>query len=467
MACSRRTTSLAAVQTRVADYEHSEPFRSSTTDSHAQGTAFLVDFGEPSIGQVILTNAHCVEDAANNSAAITLSFEHCGGPSAVPATVRHICPELDFACISCAGAEELMEPMVPLVQWAHDPEEGGLQARVQGFPLGDASTVRTANGCWGGSHEHYVQLSASINGGNSGGPISLRGGEHDGFVFAIATASIAGAEGVALGVPLYHVHAVLKHVVASLSEPRCLVRVPRLHSLRAVPLSDVERIDNGAVAGARVLQPFGPLRAGDIITRVNSFSITCDTAKLSIPHAFCGADLHSLEVALALLPGPARMRVRRKGVADEVEVRVPLLVQTPPRALYPRWDPGLMHYCMFGQQLCFVQKSLGLLREFNQNMMDPFCVAAWAAPSDAIVLTWVEPGSEAERVGMEPLMLLHSIDGEPTHTPDLLTKFARRVPRCKRKRRRPQSVEFNFQSPNDKNLLTFCVSAHDFTVHMT
>ena len=458
-----RPTSLAAVRCRQFEYERSEPFRAQLSDEVAFGTAFCVEF--PAVGKVILTNAHCVADAPP-SGGLSLSFEHSGGPKAVRAAVKYICPELDFACLDCPEALADMAPMQAVLEPMQDVSQTGEPVRVLGFPLGDTSTVRTANGVWCGSSEFFAQFSASINGGNSGGPISWREGEHSGHAFAIATATIQGAEGVALGVPLYHVYAVLQHVAGD----ACLLRVPRFASLRVAPLSDVERCAKRARDGARVLQACGPLRRDDIIESVSSLLMTTDTAKLRIPHAFSGAELHSIEAALALLPGPARFKVHRRGVEHALVLRVPLVVEQPAPVLHPRWEePGGLHYVMFGDSLCFVRKSPALLREFAQNMKDPFCVTAWAAPTSSIVLTWVNPGSEAERVGVEPLMLLRTIDGVVVDTCDKLVAHLEKRNGCKRKRRKSQGVALGFQAPHG-NLsacadLVYHLSEADFKVY--
>lgn len=454
---SDRRTHCALVTTRIYDYDHSEPFRASITDAHSCGTCFAVSMPEP-FGVILLTNHHCVADVGPKNE-VTLSFEHIGGPMHLPATIQRVCPELDFAVLQCEAALEYMEPMRAHLAPLHMSESEMASAKttrgiaIQGFPLGDNSQVRTAWGSYAGSNDEYIQLSASINKGNSGGAVQLR---ESGKAIGIATASIAATEGIALAVPLYHVLSALRRA------DKTLIRVPKLANLHLAPQSKLD----ACLQGGRVLEPWGPLKTDDIISRIGDFDVSPHTARIRIPHCFSGAAPQSVEAALALpVNGPVPVIVHRKGVQQPLTLNVTPEVQVPPDTIFPRWEtPGGVHYIMFGQvgsgALCFAPKSSALLDDFDMDLEDKTYTAALCAPSGCMMVVWLEPNGEAERLGIECLSQLTHINGKPAKTPEECAAAVTRAAAHKRPRRKQHATTtFTFGKHS------YVLPTQDFQVH--
>lgn len=446
---STQRTHCALVTTRIYDYEHSEPFRAALTDAQSCGTCFAVAMPEP-FGVVLLTNCHCIVDVGPSNR-VSLSFEHIGGPLNLAASIERVCPELDFAVLKCDGALEYMEPMQAHLSPLHMSEKEMASASttrgvaIQGFPLGDNSQVRTAWGSYCGSSEQYIQLSASINKGNSGGAVQLR---ECGKAIGIATASIAATEGIALAVPLYHVFSALQR-----AEGR-LIRVPTLAGLHLAPQSVLEPTPQGG----RVLEPCGPLKTDDIVSRIGEFEVSPHTARVRIPHCYSGAAVGSVETALALpVRGAVPVIVHRKGVQQPLTLQVTPCVKTPHQTLHPRWEtPGGLHYVMFGEvgtgAMCLAPKSSALIDEFDMDLDDDAFTAALHCKSGRMMVVWVEPNSEAERLGIECLSQLTHIDGKPAGLPEECAQAVTRATTNKRPRRKQHATT------------TFTFGKHAFTL---
>ena len=442
-----RRTACARITTRLQEFEHSEPFRTRAADAQSHGTCFAVRM----CGQtMLLTNAHCVIEG---NGACALSMEHAGGPTQLPATVRLVIPELDVAIIDCPSGAAL-EPLNALLEPFSCDERRDALAKglvVQGFPLGDGSGVRTTFGCYAGTTSHQLQMSMAVNKGNSGGPVTLRSDPTQ--VIGIATASFQGTESMSLAIPLYHVAAALKHARPG----ERLLRVPHLHRLRVAP------VDGGvAQPGARVLENWGQLQAEDVITSVCGMELT-DTGLLRIPHNFSGAELDSVEVALALPHDtPARAKVRRAGVTGAIDVHLSLKLPQAPAAVYPLWEnPGGLHYVMFEEMVAIVPKSEKLLDEFDVLPDDEFWVAAAAAKPGTSIVAWVAPMSAAERIGIEPLMLIEAIDDRPAADAEGLEAAVAAIPAARRQVRRPKNVAFKIAGGHKYRLPV----STGFTVH--
>lgn len=422
-----RRTACARITTQLVEYEHSEPFRARSTDAQSHGTCFAVDLNGT---RLLLTNAHCVEGGNGNC---VLSMEHVGGPTQLRAKVRRIVPELDFAIIDCPDAN--LEPLHAVLEPFVSDERRDALAKglvVQGFPLGDSSGVRTTFGCYAGTTTHHIQMSMAINQGNSGGAVTLRSNPSQ--VVGIATASFDNTQSMSLAIPLYHVAAAMKF--AQDSEP--LLRIPRLHNLWTAPLDDCGASSD--VAGARVLEKWGPLQAEDVILSVHGMEVT-DNGLLRIPHNFSGADINSVEVTLALPAADSvTATVQRAGVTGLLSVQLPLTLCAQNESyatLYPQWEPkGGLHYVMLNETVAIVPKSNALIEEFDVLPNDKYWLNAASAKPGASIIAWVACMSPAEHVGLEALMEITAIDGMATDTPQKLLHAISQINTSRRSNRR-------------------------------
>ena len=413
----RRTSHCARVTARIYSYDPSEPWRARVEDECKHGTCFAVKLpcGKPAL----ITNCHCVENAYGD---VLLSFEHVAGPGDVRTRVQVACPELDFALLEFTHeAQRYLQPMNARYDPLDAQDELVMAAdgavAIQGFPLGDGCCVRTAVGSFAGTKEHYMQFTASLNHGNSGGAVISTATQQ---AIAIATATVRDADQIGLGIPLYFVAAALQRR----SDTNVLLRVRHLHDVRVAPCTttDEKRLKLGCRAGARVLTERDGLLPDDVVVSIDGMPIT-PNGGLCTPHNFAGAPLEALETALAVSDEP-EFTVKRMGVDGLLRVNVSMRAASYGKEIYPLWErAGTLHYLMLGEQLCFVPKTDALIKEFTPNLSDKFLLSAAAAADACMVCAWVCPGSEAEIAGIEPLFLLSKINDQDASTPEAVLKL--------------------------------------------
>lgn len=208
----------------------------------------------------VLTNNHVVEDAK----AISIKLKD---GRVFPATLAGRDPATDLAVLKIAAKG------LPAVTFADsDAARPGEVVLAIGSPLGLSHTVTmgvlSAKGRGGANPvEDYLQTDASINGGNSGGPLV----NLDGKVLGINTLTANKAQGVSLAVPANMAKRVAEQLLKAGKVERAWMGVglqdltPQLASeLPAAPLTGalVNAVTAGSPAAKAHLEP------GDILATV-------------------------------------------------------------------------------------------------------------------------------------------------------------------------------------------------------
>jgi len=168
------------------------------------GTAFVIGPG------VLLTALHVVQEANQVSVALP-------GQSAVEADVVGIDIEHDLAVLHALAAPQ--PGPTPLALGNSTGIQLGQAIAVVGYPLpspehptvtvtqGIVSALRTQQG--------FIQIDASVNPGNSGGPVLAP----DGRVIGVVDASIRGAQNFNFAVPIDFAKPLLEHARANTPLP--------------------------------------------------------------------------------------------------------------------------------------------------------------------------------------------------------------------------------------------------------
>ena len=274
-----------------------EPSRRSRPIIQGAGSGFII---EPS--GIIVTNAHVIGDATN-----VLVGLHDG--SEYPATMIGIDELTDIALLK-------IEPQRPLsaVSLGHSRQmRVGQWVMAAGNPFGLGGTITvgiiSARGreIGAGPFDDFIQTDAAINPGNSGGPVFNLAGEVIGISTAIYSPSGANA-GIGFATPSDLARPVIEQLRRDGRVERGWLGVsvqdlvpedPR-RGQRAVLVTDVVR--NGPAAR-------GGLRAGDVVTSVNSERT--ETSRALVRYV------------AALPPGQTvRLAVTREGRNQELQVQV-------------------------------------------------------------------------------------------------------------------------------------------------
>ncbi len=232
----------------------------------ARGSGFIVD-----ADGTIVTNNHVVKNAKTVS--VTLD-----DGTTVPAKVIGHDSRTDIAVLKVDAHRKL-----PYIQLGNSASvKPGQWVVAMGNPFGLGGTVTagivSASGrdIGAGPYDHFIQIDAPINQGNSGGPLFTQDGKVIGMNTAILSPS-GGSIGIGFAIP----SDMIKTVVAQLEKTGHVTR--GYIGVEAQPVSDtmakamhLSQNSGALIAGVQSDAPAARagLEPGDVITSVNGQSVT-------------------------------------------------------------------------------------------------------------------------------------------------------------------------------------------------
>ena len=330
---------------------------------------------------IVLTNNHVVEGADRVRVRTADEREY-------DAEVVGTDPDTDVAVIRLRGVKG---PLVAATLGSSDATRVGDPVVAIGNPFGLDLTVTQgiisakARVIGAGPYDDFLQTDAAINPGNSGGPLFDLGGR----VIGINTAIVAAGQGIGFAVPID----LVKSLLPQLEKQGRVVRGYLGVGIQEITPELQTALGLTAEQGALVasVDPEGPaagadLRPGDVI-------VALDGQPVKKPS--------ELSRDVALLP-PGRqvtLRVLRDGKTRDVQVK---LGERPSRDLLDEdEEPG-------GP----AEGTLGLsLRPVPPELR------RGGGPAGALV-AGVEPGSRAERAGLQPGDRILEVNRKPVEGPE-------------------------------------------------
>jgi serine protease Do len=254
----------------------------------------------------IITNNHVVEDADE----INVVF---GENSPVPARLIGRDPATDIAVLKVDP-----QPNMTVATWGDsDAAEPGSWAIAIGSPFGLGGTVTVgvvsarSRDIRSGPYDDYIQTDASINRGNSGGPLFNARGEVIGVNTAIF--SPAGINiGIGFAVPSKTAQSVADQLIRTGRVERGYVGLRLQELTPALAQAMGLQNDDGVLVAS--VEPGGPaeragVRTGDVVTRFNGQPVE-------------GGRALSRAVAAARPGSQAQMTVVRDGGTQELTVSI-------------------------------------------------------------------------------------------------------------------------------------------------
>ena len=196
----------------IAELDLLQPYKSPSHGT-STGTGFFInESGE------IITNAHVVDEAKS----VWIQIPSLG-KSILDVEVVSVNPEKDLALLRLRPeALELVKQELKAVPYValgnSDSIRRSDEVLALGYPLGQQS-LKSTTGIVSGRERHFIQTSAPLNPGNSGGPLL----NTDGEVVGVNTAIIAGAQNVGYAIPIND----LKIILDDMHENK-LIRKPFL-----------------------------------------------------------------------------------------------------------------------------------------------------------------------------------------------------------------------------------------------
>jgi serine protease Do len=322
----------------------------------------------------ILTNNHVVENASD----ITVKL---GDSREFKAKVIGRDPKTDIALIKIEASNL---PVIPFGD--SDKLEVGEPVMAIGNPFGLNQTVTTgivsAKGRFigEGPYDNFIQTDASINRGNSGGPLLNTNGEAVGVNTAILSPT-GGSIGIGFAIPI----AMIKEVLPQLKERGQVTRgwlgvaiqpiTPELgkqFSLKQTTgalVSDVMEASPAEQAG---------IKQGDVIVEFDSKPVKSST---DLPHLVASTPVGK-EVAMKVIRGGAELTLKVK-VGELKEEQVAAMASSSPKT------------------------KLGIdIQELNPAIARKFGLKG----EKGIVITEVEPDSPGDAAGLQPGDLILEIN---------------------------------------------------------
>ncbi len=333
----------------------------------------------------IITNNHVIEDAEE----IQVVF---GEKTNVPAKLVGRDPATDIAVLKVEP-----QPNIAAVQWGDsDAAEPGAWAIAIGSPFGLGGTVTVgvvsarSRDIRSGPYDDYIQTDASINRGNSGGPLFNTRGEVIGVNTAIFSPSGVNI-GIGFAVPSNTARSVADQLIRTGRVERGYVGL-RLQAItpalaQAMGLTG----DQGALVAS--MEPGGPaeqagVKAGDVITQFNGRPVES------------GRDLSRIIVAMK--PGTqVPMTVIRDGKKEELNVTIgQRQEERTQQAASGAEGSG---------------KRLGVaLSPITEQIRGQFGLEPGAS---GLLIQQVEPNSPAEQAGLQPGEVIVSANNKPVNAP--------------------------------------------------
>ena len=352
----------------------------------SSGSGFIVD-----AKGYVLTNNHVVRDAEDIT--VTLNDKRT-----FKATVVGADPETDVAVIKIEG-DRL--PVVPL----GDSEKirVGDWAIAIGNPLGQlrgsvtvgiiSATGRSNLNIFGGTpgFQDFIQTDASINFGNSGGPLCNIRGE----AIGINTAINPSGQGIGFAIPINLAKHVADQLVAHGQVTRAWLGVTLADLTPEIAEGFGINVNNGVVISG-VLEGQPAERAG---LRRNDVIVEFDGQPVSDLQKF------RLKVADTPIGQKVSVVVLRDGKRMTVPVTLGPRDQTVTASNEPAPKQG--------------EESLGGLtvRELTASERSD------ASVDHGVMVTEVEEGSAAEEAGLEPNMIIEEVGGKPVSSSSTFSRL--------------------------------------------
>jgi serine protease Do len=345
----------------------------------ARGSGFIVE-----ADGTIVTNNHVVKDAKTVS--VTLD-----DGTQVPAKVIGRDSRSDIAVLKIDAHRQL--PYIQLGNSANVKPGEWVVAMGNPFGLGGSVTagIVSASGrdIGAGPYDHFIQIDAPINQGNSGGPLFTQDGKVIGMNTAILSPS-GGSIGIGFAIPSDMIRTVVAQLEKTGHVTRGFIGVEAQQvsdaMAKAMHLSD----NSGALIAG--VQPDAPaagagLEPGDVITSVNGQAV-------KNPH-----DL-ALNIASVQPGDEAKLQVVHNGEAKAVTVKVGQLpnekVASNDHAQEPKERIGL---------------ALAPLSPELRNRLDV------PDGTRGAVVRNVEPGSPADQAGLQMGDVIVGVGGKKVASP--------------------------------------------------
>ncbi len=392
-------------------FNWAEPFKSPDQDK-AYGSGFFID----QEGHIV-SNFHVVEDAVRVKIQIP-SF----GKQQFDCTIIGVSPERDISLLKLTqpSYKKIVKRLkkIPYLQFG-DSDKILRTEKIMalGYPLGQEklkSTQGIVSGRENLGGESFVQITAALNPGNSGGPSTNANGE----VIGINTARISSAQNIGYIIPINDVKNVINdiHKITLLRKPLfgCMFNYGNAAMVSYLGNPNPEE---GGLYIARVFKSMlfdkAGIKEGDMIYSINGMRLDLygeTNVSWSEDKVPLSSLLNRFEIGQTI-----KIELYRQGVHLEKEFIFNLVDPLPVRTMYPDFEP--IDYEIFGGMV-FMGLSMNHVALFDDD--NPRLARFYQQKNQYkpyIILTHIFMGTYAHEARvLEPGDLIKEVNGRPVST---------------------------------------------------
>ena len=425
----------------VAYFDWLEPYKSPEQDT-VRGSGFFINNEG-----YILSNFHVVDEVTS----IKIQIPSLGRER-FDVEVVGVCPEIDIALLKLKDSvlkqvDEKLGKIPYLKLGDSDKILRTQEVLVLGYPLGQEK-LKSAQGIVSGRErvwgESYIQITAPINSGNSGGPALNLYGE----VVGINTASISRAENVGYIVPINNV----KNVLENLYKVK-LLRRPMLGCKFNIATEDmVKCLHNPVPGGIYISQIYknsligkAGVKEGDMLYEINGY-IVDRFGEISVPW---NEDKIYIRDLINRIPigDWINLVLYRNGEKKEIGFKFNVIDLYSIRTMHPEYEK--IDYEILGG---LILMELKLNHIFSLKKVNPYLIKYKREEKrfkSRVVVSHVFPGSQAKLArNIFSGDIVEEINGEKIRT---LTDFRRVL-------RKSKKTSFFTLKTEDKNFMVLSIN---------
>jgi len=390
---------------QVAEIDLLQPYKTPSQGTTAGSGFFINAEGD------IITNAHVVDQAK----ALWIQIQSLG-KRMLDVTVIGVSPERDIALLrlSDEGKDIIRTelgsiPFLPLGD--SDVLRRSDEVMALGYPLGQQS-LKSTSGMYCGPENRYLQTSAALNPGNSGGPLINAQGQ----VVGVNSAGIMKAQNVGYAIPINEVKIVLPDLykVALLRKPFLGI----IFNNATDALTDY--LGNPQPGGAYVVEVVkdstldkAGVKRGDMIYQINNNRLDI-YGEMRVDWAEDKVSLIDYVSRLSI-GQEISLVVYRNGVQHTITTKFEQMALPPVSEIYPGYEP--IDYEVFGGIVVMplTINHLQLLGSRAPGLAKYMDMQQRAEP--ALIITHIFPSSHAYRSrAISVGSTIHEVNGTPVST---------------------------------------------------
>lgn len=394
---------------QVAAMDLLQPYKTPAQGSVYGSGFFINDKGE------IITNAHVVDQAK----AVWVQIPSLG-KRIIDVDVVGINPDRDLALLRVIPQDlqvikEILGAVPYLPLGNSDTIRRSDDVMALGYPLGQ-QCLKSTTGVISGTEHHFIQISAPINPGSSGGPLLNMHGE----VIGINSAGITEAQNVGYAIPIND----LKIVLPDLLKTK-LVRKPFLGVLfNNATEALTEYLGNPQPGGCYVVEVVkgstlekGGVKRGDMIYEINGHKVDL-YGEMIVPWSEDKVSIIDYVSRLSI-GEDINLVVYRNGTRKNFTVKFTNIELPAVRKVYPGYEP--IDYEVFAGMVV-MPLTLNHIQIMGQNVSGLSKFAEMSNQADpSLVVTHIFPTSQLFRSRALPIgATINEVNGKKVHT---LTDF--------------------------------------------